>query len=146
MVGGERGRNREDARAMLRQGGPEIHQDTAEEEDGQHRLEGCGKPPAPHADAAEQPYGGKGEECLPQIDIIARHLVVEPHLESRAEKVAENQGQGRGIGPGDGDEHEEQEPGAHEPVVVAENVLGKGIGSPCVGIAVHHVMVVEADD
>ena len=99
-----------------------------------------------HAEQSDQNQRKNGQQRFSEINIISDHLVMEAHLKNVAQYLLGNQGKSRGIGPDDGNIGQAQEPCIKESMIIAKNLLGIGKRATRIGILVHHVLIILADD
>ena len=98
------------------------------------------------ADEAEDHQRRRREQHFAEVDVVAEYRVVESELERIAEKVSRDQRKRRRVRPDYRNVRQHEEPRAEEAVVEAEGLFRVGISAARVGVAIHHVVVVRADD
>ena len=126
--------------------GEEGDEDAHDKEQGQQDLGHGSCPAAFEAHKTENQHRQEGDHDLAEINVIARDGIEIAEVEQITQDIAENKGDGGGIGPDDGQVHQPHEPGGEEAVVITEDRLGEGEGAARIGITVHQIGIVDADD
>ena len=132
--------------ALPPQHGESADQDAREQRDGKDRLDPYRRAFSVDAQSPAQQDRSHAHQRLAEIDVVAQDGVVEAELECTGKQESADQGQGRGVGPDDSNVNQHQEPRAEKAVVVAEHLRRVGERASGVGVAVHQIVVVDADD
>ena len=123
-----------------------AYQNAADEDTGHDGLQPHRQFVSPDTEKAADFQRRQRQHNLPEVHFIPGNLVVEAHLKHAAEEVAEHQRQGRRVRPHDGDVDQHQKPRTQETVVVAEDIFSICERAARVGVALHQVVVVCADN